>query len=83
MVRPRPRVEEPQNFGSVKSGSFWVEYPSGLVDLTCSNPWVTGSQSASPPPMKSEGELEVDVDGGRKIRIDTTKTAIVIVDMQK
>lgn len=79
----RPRVEEPHNFGSVKGGSFWVEYPSGLVDLTCSNPWLPEYKSSSPPPKKPDGELEIDVDGGRKIRIATAKTAIVIVDMQK
>jgi hypothetical protein len=43
-----PRVEEPQTFGSVKSGSFWVDYPSGLVDLTCSNPLESGGMLVNP-----------------------------------
>ena len=82
MAPPRPRVEEPQTFGSVKDGSFWVEYPSGLVDLTCSSP-LESDNSPNPPPLKSQGQLEIDVEGDRKIRIDAAKTAIVIVDMQK
>ena len=79
---PRPHVGEPQTYGSVKNGSFWVEYPSGLVDLTCSSP-VASDSTSSDPPQKLQGQLEVDVDGDRKIRIDASKTAIVIVDMQK
>jgi hypothetical protein len=82
MALPRPRVEEPQTFGSVKSGSFWVEYPSGLVDLTCSNPLESGGMPVNPP-QKSLGQLDIGVEGDRMIRIDATKTAIVIVDMQK
>jgi hypothetical protein len=35
------------------------------------------------PPQKSLGQLNIGVEGDRMIRIDATKTAIVIVDMQK
>ncbi|KAF8529995.1 Isochorismatase hydrolase [Gautieria morchelliformis] len=81
MAPPRPRVEEPQTFGNVKSGSFWVEYPSGLVDLTCANPLESDGMPVNPP-QKSLGQLDIAVEGDRMIRVDVTKTAIVIVDMQ-
>jgi hypothetical protein len=38
---------------------------------------------ASQPPQKSLGQLDIGVEGDRMICIDATKTAIVIVDMQK
>lgn len=82
MVPSRPRVDELQTFGSVKDGSFWVEYPSGLVDLTRSNP-LNSNSTPTDPPQKSLGHLEIEVEGDRKIRIDAAKTAIIIVDMQK
>jgi hypothetical protein len=82
MVRPRPRVTEAQTFGNVKSGSFWVEYPSGLLDLTRSSPLGSNAKEVEPPAQKN-GQLEIEVEGDRKIRIDAKQAAIVIVDMQK
>ncbi|KAF8581936.1 Isochorismatase hydrolase [Ramaria rubella] len=79
----RPHVTEPQTFGSVKHGSFWVEYPSGLVDLTCFSPLPQGDEdSLTRPPAKAQGHLDIEVEGGRKIRIDPKQTAIIIIDMQ-
>ena len=75
-----PFLKQAKSFGTVKNGSFWVEYPSGLIDLTRSYPLVSGASQA---PAKSDGQLEIKVEGNRTIRIDANQTAIVIVDMQK
>ncbi|HEV7735977.1 MAG TPA: hypothetical protein VGO47_01210 [Chlamydiales bacterium] len=77
---PRPKVFSPQTFGNSKTGNFWVEYPSGLVDLTRSAFAPTNSNEV---PAKGEGHLEIGVDGARKIRVDPKQSAIVIIDMQK
>lgn len=77
---PRPRVSSPQTYGNPKTGSFWVEYPSGLVDLTR---LAFAPVDSNEPPLKSHEHLEIDVDGDRKIRIDPKQSAIVIIDMQK
>jgi hypothetical protein len=78
----RPRVTEPQVFGNVKLGSFWVEYPCGLIDLTRSS---SLSPNVDPVygPKKAEGYLDIEVDGDRTIRVDPKQSAIVIIDMQK
>ncbi|THH06067.1 hypothetical protein EW146_g9727 [Bondarzewia mesenterica] len=73
----RPPVDEPKEYGS--ASSFWVEYPSGLVDLTRS--YHLRPSEANGPPLATS-HLEIPVDGDRKIRVDKTKTALVIVDMQ-
>lgn len=75
-----PLLREAKTFGNVTNGSFWVEYPSGLIDLTRSCPLVPGVSKA---PAKSNGQLEIEVEGNRTLRIDVKKAAIVIVDMQK
>jgi len=64
--------------------SFWVEYPSGLVDL--SRPRRTSNESQGfdvPPPLDAKSQLEIPVDQSRTIRIDKSSSAIVIIDMQK
>ncbi|EEB93861.1 hypothetical protein MPER_07430 [Moniliophthora perniciosa FA553] len=86
----RPPVEFAVEFGS--SGTFWVEYPSGLVDLTRKHHLGDGSVPLGPvvefksnpePPAKNENELDIAVDGGRRLRVDKNATALVIIDMQK
>jgi hypothetical protein len=78
----RPFVEETMEFGNTTS--FWVEYPSGLVDL--SRPRRTSKESQGfdvPPPLDAKSQLEIPVDQSRTIRIDKSSSAIVIIDMQK
>lgn len=77
----RPPVSEPTEYGNAET--FWVEYPNGLLDLTRSThlPAVGGSSDAQVPPLDKAKHLEVPVDGGT-IRIDKSKSAFVVVDMQ-
>lgn len=83
LVRPysgmasRPRVSTAVEYGGT---SFWVEYPSGVIDLTRSHRLT--EEHPSPPPLMS-GQVEIAVKGDRTIRIDTNITAMVVVDMQK
>lgn len=77
-----PKLINPKTFGNVKTGSFWTEYPSGLLDLTRKHP-PSEAQKTSLAPQKAENELEFDVEGNRRIRIDPKQSAIIIVDMQK
>lgn len=74
-------VEVPTEYGS--DASFWVEYPSGLVDLSRSHHLPSGSDKAAKPHPLTDAQLEIPVDGGRTIRVDKASTAIVIIDMQK
>ncbi|EPQ60662.1 Isochorismatase hydrolase [Gloeophyllum trabeum ATCC 11539] len=81
MAKVRPPVEKPIEYGN--AGEFWVEYPSGLVDLTrASHLPSSASDAATPPPLTQEF-LEFPVDGQRTLRIDKKSSAIVIIDMQK
>ena len=89
----RPRVPVATEYGN--AASFWVEYPTGLVDLTRTTHLPKGAlaagavaqdQAASdapPPPLVEGRQLDVPVDGEREVRIETGSSAIVIVDMQK
>lgn len=77
----RPPVEQPIEYGN--AASFWVEYPSGLVDLTRAAHLTPGRDADAPEPPLKSGQLEVPVDGGRTIRIDAKKSALVVIDMQK
>ncbi|KAJ8515381.1 hypothetical protein ONZ45_g7213 [Pleurotus djamor] len=99
----RPPVSKPTEYGN--SLAFWVEYPSGLVDLSRSHhlpdalstgtEWSAvvnvngkgdhsnglGGDSFEPPAIQ-ENQVDVPVDGGRTVRIDTAASAVVIIDMQ-
>ena len=74
----RPTVSQVTEYGN--AASFWVEYPSGLIDL---------SRTAHPrdeefqPPQLQSSQLDIPVNGDRTIRINKATTAAVIVDMQK
>lgn len=77
-------VPAPIEFGNDLSG-FWVEYPSGLVDLSRSQHIFEGTSLGTPldaPPLKA-GQADISAEKGRTVRIDTKASAIVIVDMQK
>ena len=78
----RPNVPAPVEYGN--DTSFWVEYPTGLVDLSRTDrlPSSAVNTESSPPPLKSN-QAEIEVDGGRIVRINKETTAIVIIDMQK
>ena len=77
----RPRVQAPVEYGN--AASFWVEYPSGLVDLTRSvHLPAQPAQDATPPPLKTT-QRDIPTDGERIIRVDTAKSALVVIDMQK
>ncbi|KAF9270098.1 Isochorismatase hydrolase [Marasmius fiardii PR-910] len=75
----RPPVESALQYGF--NAAFWVEYSSGLVDLTCKNP-LKPSENSDVPPPKGPGEFEFAVDGGRTLRVDANATALVVIDMQ-
>ena len=96
-VRPRPKVARPTEYGN--AAAFWVEYPSGLVDLTRSAhlPAAAKAQSVpeepdqllvhednvASPPLNAEKQWELAVEGDRALRLSKAHTAIVIIDMQK
>jgi hypothetical protein len=73
----RPRVETAAEFGDATN--FWVEYPSGLVDLSSTTHL---SQSGVEPSLK-EGLWDIACDGERKIRVDPKSSALIVIDMQK
>lgn len=88
-MKTRPHVDETVVYGN--AGNFWVEYPTGLVDLTRSQNFdfrkVGGEvkdvkATPEPPALDAKSQVEIAVDGDRKIRVDTAKTALVVIDMQ-
>lgn len=96
-VKHRPNVSVATEYGN--AASFWVEYPSGLVDLTRSShiPNAAKAQSVPEepdqelvhqddvqvPPLIADKQWELEVDGDRSLRLSKASTAFVIVDMQK
>lgn len=79
----RPKVNSPVEYGN--DTDFWVEYPTGLVDLSRADHLpsdATAASKAVPPPLKST-QADITANGDRIIRVDKGKTAIVIIDMQK
>lgn len=76
----RPPVSETTKYGA--GTSFWIEYPSGLIDLSRSNDTaLSGSTQECPQP--SPEQLDIPVEHNRTIRVDRKSSAIVIIDMQK
>lgn len=73
----RPRVSKAIEYGN--TANFWVEYPSGLIDLTRSQRLTT---DAVEPSLVSSTQLDIPVTGDRTIRVDKSKAAAVIIDMQ-
>lgn len=68
----RPNVTARTKYGT--PDSYWVEYPDGLVDMS------RRGQGKEP---KGGKLVEFNVQGERRVRIDTGITALVVVDMQK
>ena len=82
------KVQSPLVFGN--PGSFWVEYPSGLVDLTrpSSNrpdgsTNISAAKESDPPALDTKSQFELHVEDDRVLRLNKSTTAIVIIDMQK
>ncbi|KDQ63581.1 hypothetical protein JAAARDRAFT_53778 [Jaapia argillacea MUCL 33604] len=80
MAKPRPPVTTPIEYGN--PAAFWVEYPTGLVDLTRSHHLPNDAQETLVPPPLASNHLEIPVDRERTIRINKESSAIVIIDMQ-
>ena len=76
----RLRIDKATEFGS--AGSFWVEYPSGLVDLTRSQHLPADDSEVVEPPLTKE-HFDIPVDDGQLVRINPATTAFIITDMQK
>ncbi|KZT09501.1 Isochorismatase hydrolase [Laetiporus sulphureus 93-53] len=79
----RPYVSSPIEYGN--AASFWVEYPSGLVDLTREAHLPTDEatkKDVQAPSLQPRTQLEISVDALRTVRIAKERTAIVIIDMQ-
>ena len=77
----RSNVPTPVEYGN--DTSFWVEYPTGLVDLSRTNHLSSSTiDHPSPPPLKPS-QAEIKVDGNQTVRINKETTAAVIIDMQK
>ena len=88
-----PTVEKAVEYGNALS--FWVEYPSGLVDLSrtvhlpkgpLGNGQVIQSENAqevSLPPFTKEIHFEFPVEHDRIVRVNKARSAMIIIDMQK
>ena len=92
----RPHVLHATEYGS--AASFWVEYPTGLVDLTRTAHLPSSREdhdkleeshelihedAVKPPPLHAETQWELAVNTDRILRINKAHCAIVIIDMQK
>ncbi|TCD62208.1 hypothetical protein EIP91_007213 [Steccherinum ochraceum] len=90
-----PKVSVATEYGN--PASFWVEYPSGLIDLTRSSHLATKNlddkqttttseegNDPAPPALDAEAQFELEVDGAgrRTLRLNRAHTALVIIDMQ-
>lgn len=74
----QPMVSKVTEYGN--AASFWVEYPSGLIDLSRTVHPQEGKYEA---PQLRPSQLDIPVDSDRIIRINKSTTAAVIIDMQK
>ncbi|KAJ3719996.1 Isochorismatase hydrolase [Lentinula raphanica] len=89
-------VTEPIEFGDPSSDDFCVEYPNGLIDLSRSihleelvkpdidtiEEYIPQMDSTITLPKLRHGQIDVPVTGEKTIRVNTDRTALVIVDMQ-
>ncbi|KAH7883555.1 Isochorismatase hydrolase [Phlebopus sp. FC_14] len=74
----RPRVSQSIEYGN--AASFWVEYPTGLIDVSRTQRLSSAEQSI--PPQISPTQLDIPVDGDRVVRVNKATTAVVVIDMQ-
>ena len=79
----RPKVPTPVEYGN--DTNFWVEYPSGLIDISRKTHLQSVADTGAPegPPPLQPTQVDIEVDRGRTVRIDKEASAIVIIDMQK
>ncbi|KAJ4486102.1 Isochorismatase hydrolase [Lentinula aciculospora] len=81
-----PPVLQPVEYGDSTSNDFSVEYPNGLVDLSRSihleDIIDSGIDASTSTPPLRPGQLDIVVTGDRTVRVDTGKSALVIIDMQ-
>ena len=89
----RPRIPVATEYGN--AAAWWVEYPTGLIDVTRTTHLPNGplpegdvaqdqaTREVPIPPLVKETQLDIPVDGERTVRIATKHSAIVIIDMQK
>ncbi|KAH9898342.1 Isochorismatase hydrolase [Cubamyces lactineus] len=88
-----PKLSAATEYGN--GVSFWVEYPTGLIDLTRTthlsgngaleydSTVQDGAAGDQPvPPLYPAAQLEVPVDGDRVIRIAKKRSALLVLDMQ-
>jgi hypothetical protein len=96
-VKHRPRISTAVEYGS--AASFWVEYPTGLVDLTRTvhlpkaekaesvpeepDKDLVHTDTARIPPLIADKQWELEVEGDRSLRVSKANSAFVIIDMQK
>ncbi|CAA7265826.1 unnamed protein product [Cyclocybe aegerita] len=76
----RKPVSAPVEYGS--GNDFWVEYSSGLVDLSRTDHLPADGGLCHSQPELKEHQADIDVDVGRTIRVDKTRTALIVIDMQ-
>ncbi|KAF9568417.1 Isochorismatase hydrolase [Agrocybe pediades] len=76
----RPRVAVPVEYGNATD--FWVEYPSGLVDVSRATHLTSDAGADVAPPPLASTQLDIPADGDRVVRVDKSKTALVVIDMQ-
>ncbi|KIM48229.1 hypothetical protein M413DRAFT_225546 [Hebeloma cylindrosporum] len=82
------KVTEPVEYGN--ETDFWVEYPSGLIDISrkthlrciTDSGDSEGQQPLGLPPPLLPTQVDVKVDRDRTVRIDKEASAILIIDMQ-
>lgn len=77
----RPNVRTPVEYGN--DTDFWVEYPTGLIDISRKTHLQSVADSAEGPPPLQPTQVDIKVDRGKTVRIDKETSAIVIIDMQK
>ncbi|KAI0308235.1 hypothetical protein B0F90DRAFT_141101 [Multifurca ochricompacta] len=81
---PLPPPDRPIEYGN--TSSFWVEYPSGLIDLTRTTHLPADEAKVIDAPPLAPGQLDIPVDGEvrqKSVRINVAASAYVIIDMQK
>ncbi|KAJ3511406.1 hypothetical protein NLJ89_g4110 [Agrocybe chaxingu] len=76
----RKPVSAPVEYGS--GDDFWVEYPSGLVDLSRTDHLQADGGSGPGQPELKAHQVDIEVDINRTIRVDKTRTSLLVIDMQ-
>lgn len=80
-METRPPPDKALEYGN--AASYWVEYPSGLIDVSRSKHIDSRTGSNDTPPPIGPDQLDIPVNAGRTIRVKKNATALVVIDMQK